>query len=344
MLPRIYQHWISDWLGGELPEEKLSTCHSCAMSPPPNAPKGSLEYFGPNKCCTYFPSLPNFQVGGVLRDAALTEGAERVTARIHGKLGVDPLAVRAPRKRAELYRIGARAGFGRADTYRCPYYGANGGCTIWAHREAVCSTYFCKFESPVHGRDLWTEVKGLLSEIEVTVAIHCAMELGIAASTIDSLLESDNTMRSAADVDERPDDDLHAKLWGTWLGRELDYYSECARVAQQLDLDAIRTLGGQTFARRLAAVRAAYSALASAMPERLRMASSLQVSGSGSGKLRILAGPNQPIEMPAIVMELLTHFQGQPLVEATAALEAQGFDFDHAFLEKLWKLGFLVAA
>src|SRR5258706_2311924 len=121
MLPRAYQRRFGDWLGAPIPEENLATCNSCAMSPPPNAAKRSLdESFGANKCCPYFPSLPNFQVGGILRDAALGEGAQRVTARIHGKIGAAPLFVRPDRKRAKLYRIAARAGFGRAEAFTCP--------------------------------------------------------------------------------------------------------------------------------------------------------------------------------------------------------------------------------
>ncbi len=60
-----------------------------------------------------------------------------------------------------------------------------------------------------------------------------------------------------------------------------------------------------------------------------------------AGKIRILAGPNQPIEMPAVVIELLFHFHGQPLAEAKATLRDSGFDVESDFLEKLWSYGFL---
>lgn len=346
MLPRNYDRWLGTWLGN-VPEEKLATCDSCAMSAPPATPKDKLhEYFGANKCCTYFPSLPNFQVGSVLRDAAeLAEGAKRVAARIGGRVGVDPLQLRAPRRRAELYRIGAHAGFGKADAYRCPYYGATGGCTIWAHREAVCSTYYCKYNAPIQGREFWTELKGLMNVLEMTVAVSCAMQLGIAGTTIDQLLNTDTTMRSAADVDEVADDDAHAKLWGTWAGREEAYYQECARLAQELDLAAITRLGGQSFERRLASVKKLFDAMVSPdVPDRLKIAPQLAVQAAGPGKVRLLAGANQPVEMRAMIVELLTYFQGQPLADVKVALNEQGYDVDASFLEKLYKCGFLVKA
>jgi hypothetical protein len=348
MLPRAYQRWVGDWLSIPIPEERLATCDNCAMAPPPGTPERSLhEFFGANKCCTYFPSLPNFSVGGILGDAELVEGARRVAARIAGGTGVDPLAVRAEKKRIELYRIGARAGFGRAETFKCPYFidGASASCSVWSYREAVCSTYYCKFNAPVRGREFWNELKALLSTIEMTVSVHAAMELGVAAPTIDLLLAGNTELTTAADVDGVHDPKRHAELWGDWAGRETAYYLECARIANELDLAAIRRLGGMMLERRLTSARVAFEGILTlALPDRLRIAPTLQVGAAPSpGKVRVMAGPSQPIEMPAMVVELLSHFHGQTVDEAMATLSAQGFETDRDFLTKLWKFGFLVA-
>ena len=116
MLPRTYQRWLREWLPGEIPAESLATCDNCAMAAPPGtspAVAAQRMYFSPDKCCTYFPSLPNFQVGNILRDVGgeLPEGKKRVTARIETRIGVDPLCLRADRRTAELYRIGTEVGF-----------------------------------------------------------------------------------------------------------------------------------------------------------------------------------------------------------------------------------------
>lgn len=351
MLPRTYQRWLGDLLAEGIPEEKLATCDTCAMAAPAGTPQTTsalVDYFGANKCCTYFPTLPNFQVGGILRDEGIPEGAQRVAAIIRGGSGVDPLAVRPNRKRYELYRIGVRAGFGRAEAFKCPYFMQDraGGCSIWPYREAVCSTYFCKLERPVKGGEFWDQLKGTITQLEQTVAMHCAIELGIPASIIDQLMvEPSSGLKSAADVDGEVDHELQAKWWGTWLGREEAYYIECARRAEQLDLAAIEKLGGLTLARKLAATRKALAALlVTELPERLRVAAMLQVAPAKPGTIRLLAGPNQPIEMPAPVIELLSYFQGQPVHEVKAKLAEAGFDIEPGFIEELWHYGFLVEA
>jgi hypothetical protein len=209
----------------------------------------------------------------------------------------------------------------------------------------VCSTFFCKVNRPAKGREFWDELKGLLATIEMAVAVHCALELGIAGPIVDQVLVDPNGLKSPADVDGLPDADAQAKLWGDWLGREEEYYVACAQRADQLDLPAIRALGGITLARRLDATKKAFDAmLATALPARLKIAATLNLSPGTPGKIRLLAGPNQPIEMQAVVVELLSYFQGQPLDEAKATLAEQGFELDGSFLEKLWHYGFLVEA
>jgi hypothetical protein len=43
------------------------------------------------------------------------------------------------------------------------------------------------------------------------------------------------------------------------------------------------------------------------------------------------------------VIELLSHFQGQPVEEARATLLDNGFEVETDFLKKLWECGFLLA-
>ena len=70
----------------------------------------------------------------------------------------------------------------------------------------------------------------------------------------------------------------------------------------------------------------------------------MSVTPAGLGVVHIQAGPFQPVELPAAVLEVLTHFQGQPVEEAKATLLENGIEVDQAFLTKLWECGFLVSA
>jgi hypothetical protein len=47
--------------------------------------------------------------------------------------------------------------------------------------------------------------------------------------------------------------------------------------------------------------------------------------------------------MRAVVIEVLSYFQGQPLAEAKATLVEQGYELEDSFIEKLWSHGFLLA-
>jgi hypothetical protein len=271
---------------------------------------------------------------------------KRVQERIQTRVGVDPLWVRADRRTAELYRIGNEVGFGRAEAYRCPYYiRESGSCSVWLHREAVCSTWYCKFNKPIKGREFWGALKLLLLQLENVVSVHCALEKGISSQVLDGLLSPENTFRTANDVDARPDDAQQARLWGKWLGREEQFYAEVSQLAEQIELDDIRKLAGLSLQRRLDPVVRGYEALMSnTLPDRLRAASKLVVSTAGPGSVHIQAGPFQPVELPAPVIELLTHFRGQPVSEAVASLAENGFEVETEFLKKLFDSGFLMSA
>ncbi|MBA3549133.1 MAG: hypothetical protein H0T76_21825, partial [Nannocystis sp.] len=65
MLPPRYTAWITNLLGGTLPQEQVATCHSCVMQA--EAPEG-YRFRADAKCCTYVPALPNFLVGAALRE------------------------------------------------------------------------------------------------------------------------------------------------------------------------------------------------------------------------------------------------------------------------------------
>lgn len=96
------------------------------------------------KCCTYYPSLPNYLVGAILLDKdGVPEGVRRIESAISSKTTVSPVGIFPSRKYLALYFKSSSATFGRSESLMCPYFEQPTGlCTIWKHRESVCSTYF----------------------------------------------------------------------------------------------------------------------------------------------------------------------------------------------------------
>src|SRR5260221_469601 len=97
------------------------------------------------------------------RDPRLIARPAPTPKRVASRVAVDPMGVHPPAAYTLLYDR-ARGAFGRASSLRCPLYDApTGACTVWRHREATCSTWFCKYVAGADGRQFWTAVKTYLS-------------------------------------------------------------------------------------------------------------------------------------------------------------------------------------
>lgn len=211
-------------------EEKRATCNNCAMCDHGQVAPVEMDYFDPStKCCTYFPNIANYLVGGILADPSeeLAEGKRRIRERIAGRTGVTPHFLAAPRKYALLYGAVRMSGaFGRSKALLCPYFDVenDGRCTVWRYREAVCSTYFCKYNNGKPGFQFWDTLKGYLSHVEHMLARY-------VATTIDRGLEMPAIVPNQISLEELedrpPNASAYAQWWGKWVGREEEFYITC---------------------------------------------------------------------------------------------------------------------
>jgi hypothetical protein len=183
-LPSLYAPWIDEALGGPFPEERHATCAACAMCKPTaaKAATASLTLFDPDtKCCTYVPTLPNFLVGLILNDddPAAIAGRTSIERRIAAGIGVTPLGLQSDPRYALIYKHAGGELFGRTSGLRCPHYlPADGGqCGIWRHRNAVCTTWFCKHERGRVGQRFWDALLVLLTLVERHLGLWAANEL-----------------------------------------------------------------------------------------------------------------------------------------------------------------------
>ena len=210
-------------------EEKRATCNNCAMCDHGQVAPVAMDYFEPSaKCCTYYPTLANYLVGGILADQSeeRAEGRRRIRERIAKRISVTPHYVGAPRKYSLLYAAARDSGaFGRSKTLLCPYFdGSNEhSCTIWQYRDAVCSTYFCKHNNGKPGYLFWETLKGYLSHVERMLARSVAM-------TIDRDLQQpsmDLAQLTVEELEDRAPNDADYARWGKWVGREEEFYITC---------------------------------------------------------------------------------------------------------------------
>jgi hypothetical protein len=172
----LYQALFSELFDRPEVVETRATCDNCAMCDQGQLAPVAMDYFRPDaKCCTYHPTLPNYAIGAILadRDEELAEGRKRLRAKIAARLGVTPEFIAAPRKYLLIYTAGRGSGFfGRSKVTLCPYFDEenNGRCTVWRYREAVCSTYFCKYTAGKPGWNFWDNMKGYLNYVEKKLA------------------------------------------------------------------------------------------------------------------------------------------------------------------------------
>lgn len=356
VLPPLYARWIDDLLASPIPHETRATCDDCAMCAPEgtNPPDGT-QYFSPRtKCCTYQPKLPNYLVGRALedRDFAFSVGRATLEKRVQAGIEMTPLGLGVSRKFAVLYDNG-RSGFGHAESMRCPHYleEAGGRCGVWKHRNAICSTWFCKFERGAVGMVFWDRTRNLLLAIERSLSIWCALEAGLELEALEAIFPLagpavKHSSLTAHELDGAPDPEVARKLWGSWLGREREFYALCARRVETLMWADVERIGGAEVTALARLTSQAFQALRSdELPERLTIGD-FKVIGASREAIRVSSYTGaDPLDLDPDVLRVLPYFDGRPVGEALAAIEEdQGVRVERDLLRRLADFQVLVPA
>jgi hypothetical protein len=351
VLPPLYARWIDDLLGAPIEPETNATCADCAMGAPANAPPDpEAVYFNPRvKCCTFVPVLPSFLVGRILRDHApeQAQGRASVEARIATGIGLTPLGLgRSPAQHVP------DAGFGRDEKYLCPHFVQQDGgiCSIWHHREAVCTTFFCKFVRGAVGASFWSALRRLLEAIEQALAWQCVETLDVGAAAVSLLLGAagdarHDTVALRQDGTYAPDD-LRA-IWGHWAGRERAFYEAAAGVVESLSWREIIERAGPQVRLRATLVREAHARLrAPAIPVGPLRRSPFVATTLDPTTVRLTTYSGMdPITIPRALFDALSHFDERAAEPAIAAIEAeQGLEIDLDVVGRLVDFEVLVPA
>jgi hypothetical protein len=346
-LPPLYSGWLDEVLAGPIPAETEATCDNCAMCEA-EGEHLEAEHFNPRtKCCTYLPELPNFLVGRILADTdthpAAVLGRKSVEARLAAGAAVTPLGLGRARPYALLYKSSTDA-FGHALSMRCPHYvDSDGGlCGVWKNRMSMCATWFCKHVRGAVGAQFWKSVHRLLNAAERSVSAWCVAELDPGRDALERLFRVHNGTAGDApltgfELDGGEDPETYRVLWGSWRGKEAEFYRACADRVNALAWKDVLALSGPEVRIGAQLVKQAYADLRSqALPEVLRIGP-FQVVASDAESMRVCTyNGYDPLELPRALVDLLPRFDGRPVRTVLETIATgDGIELEDALVRKL---------
>ncbi len=291
------------------------------MCPKPGAIAGT-DHFQPDlKCCTFHPTLPNYLAGAILADGG--EGAARLRATIAARVGVSPWWLASPRKYRLLLTASQNAAFGKAPSLLCPYFERTSArCTIWRHREAVCATFFCKYERGAVGRASWKALQGYITHLEMSFG-----EDAVRALAPDAVPEGvkPGTLTREDLEDRPPGDETYAKMWGPWAGREEELYRAAHAHVGALSGDDVSRISGDRGAELLAAFSAAHDeAVAPVLRATLRKNPDMDESPADGGVTVATYSSYDPVHLTADLWAIVGLFDGaSPVADVRARLRTE---------------------
>src|SRR5581483_3758991 len=253
-LPPLYARWLKDILPSPIPAEQHATCSDCAMCASTRSRATYNErVFKPDvKCCSFYPSLPNFLVGSILRDGALEQSMATIEARLNAGVGVTPLGIEIPDDYGLIYNQNRSTLFGRSKRMRCPHYiNDTGQCGIYQQRNAVCSTFQCKYMRGAAGQRFWKRLLALLTSVEHGLSKWCLARVGIELDVVERLLDRRKTKKeaqakiSAEEMDLDVGEHYRRSLWGSdWFGRERHFYITASDAVERLSWPEVLAICG----------------------------------------------------------------------------------------------------
>ena len=326
-LPEIYRQLLPSVTKWSLPREEKSTCNNCPMKKETASEvlEQRLLFNNVTKCCTYHPRLPNYLVGGLLSDtsAAFAEGRRRMLQRLETRIGVSPWWLNPPPLKEFLYKQ-VKSAFGKAESLVCPFFAKeSGGCTIWGYRDAVCSTWFCKYQTGADGHKFWMTAKEYLGFVERVLSRYALLQIDE-----DFVLDDDSAAYYVDDslnveaLDNKPEPaELYKTLWRDWEGREQEFYVRCFEIVREMNPDQVQSLMGiDGLIKEKDLGRKREASVSADLPDPLRFNEKATAKWLEDGYVALGSySYYDAVALPEIAFRLLTKFDGKkPLKEVRA--------------------------
>ena len=246
ILPEFYSNLLDKNLLQSDATETKATCGNCLRS----RDKRFLYLYKPHlKCCTFYPFVPNFAVGGIL-DKKLP-GAAVIENKIKERQFTLPLGVFPTLKFQYEFINREFEDFGNREDLLCPYYNkTDQNCGIWEFRGVVCTTYHCTSDRGKAGQARWSQLSNYLSYIEMSLAEECLVQLDFSPLDISDQLVFLN--RTEWSTQETTQEILSAtefkSFWNGYTDHQ-EFYAKCYNHVRNLTKKEFKEIMGEQGAK-----------------------------------------------------------------------------------------------
>ena len=316
-LPYYYHNFLPSFFHNAIPEETAATCNDCPMLSGRDLNASDKDFFSPeSKCCTHYPNLPNYIVGGLLNstDPGYEDGRQRIRKQIDERIEVTPHGILRPKKYHFLLTHTQLDYFGRSEWLICPYYHREKGmCTVRPYWNATCNTWFCKYIEGYDGRAFWLTLKKYLKSIEDVLTQYALFKMGWDPSKIDRNKPVERHL-TVEELDEKPlGNKDYRLLWGEWEGREEDFYKDTFKIIRDISSIDFERITGISQTVMLEELKQSYKKIMNNEPPGiLKRNPKLQVKSRGEDSVILICySPFDPVEVPNSVYEMLDSFDGK---------------------------------
>lgn len=183
-LPDVYQKFFRPEILNIDVIETKATCDNCLRS---RDARFEYKYKAELKCCTFFPFLPNFAVGGILHKKL--NGKSLVQHKISRQEFSLPIGLYPTLKYQYEFQNKKTKHFGTRADLLCPYFDKQSeNCSIWEFRGTVCTTFYCRSDYGKKGLQFWDTLSDYLSYVEMALAEECMVMLDFSPRDISDQL------------------------------------------------------------------------------------------------------------------------------------------------------------
>lgn len=242
VLPKVYQNFLDRKILNLDIAETKATCDYCLRSRDKRFP---YTYKANLKCCTFVPFLPNFAVGGILKENL--DGALVIENIIKENRFALPLGVFPDFDYQYRFINKNKKDFGNREDLLCHYYDKEKSrCSIWEFRGVVCTTFFCRSDYGKSGQDLWTEMNNYLSYIEMALAEDCLVMKDFSPRDIsDQLVFLNKREFTKAEKTQIILSDKELKSYWNGYKDIKDFYISCYDLAQKQSRKTFKEIIGE---------------------------------------------------------------------------------------------------
>ncbi len=221
-VPGIWRYMLpEDVLYFRVDPEKGSSCFDC--------PQVKAHGFHPvTRCCSYIPRIPNFLLGFALMD----ENTKPTAQTFVGSGFTIPEGSQVSPAQMEQ-SIGFLSGELPHGTVVCPLLDRDSKkCRVYAFRNGVCSTFFCRHDQGEVGAEFWESLTDLVTQVETALAQWALEQSGFDLGRYFERFEGfQDSMDACTDaVSGTWSESARRTLFAEWYGREEELFLSCAEA------------------------------------------------------------------------------------------------------------------